>query len=378
MRVVILSSLICTVIGLAGCQTVSKDHRPTPLPDYQSKVRVDKDWQNDNGHGSSGYYLRLKPANGQHTVYTASFEGTVKAVNKSDGRTQWHKLLDDKLTSGIGLGHHYLYVASEEGKVYALKRSNGKVMWHRQLSNEILAAPHHAHNRLFVKTEDGKLYALNAATGKTIWTHQEDNPNLILRASSETQTSGNLVFAGFANGKIAAFAQANGHLLWQRNLGKDKGGSPIKQMTDIDAKPIVSGDTVFAVSNQGYLAAMDIQSGQVKWRRDIEAYNDMAIDGSRLYVTDDDGVVWAFNRSNGAQVWRMNRLQGRQLTGAAVMKDKLVVADRTGYLHWLNAHDGQLIGRYHVSGGFSVPPLTRGANLWAYNENGRLYQLRAY
>jgi outer membrane protein assembly factor BamB len=377
-RVLIFSTIICTVVALTGCQTVSKDHQPTPLPDYQAKIHVNEIWHNDNGHGSSGYYLRLKPAAGAHTVYTASFDGGVKAIDKADGQTLWHQQLDDRLTSGIGLGHHYLYVASEEGDIYALKRSGGQIMWHRQLSNEVLAAPHHAHNRLFVKTEDGQLYALNAATGHTIWTHQEDNPSLILRASSEAQTDSGLVFAGFANGKIIAFAQANGHVVWQRNLGKEVGDSPIKQMTDIDAKPIVNGNTVFAVSYQGYLAAIDIQSGKVKWRREIEAYNDMAIDSSRLYVTDDDGVIWAFNQTNGAKMWRMNKLQGRQLTGVAIVNDQLVVADRTGYLHWLYGHNGQLIGRYHVSGGFSVPPLARDANLWAYSENGRLYQLKAH
>ena len=93
-------------------------------------------------------------------------------------------------------------------------------------------------NRIVIDPEAGgllgNLFAVDAVTGQTRWVHRQ-------RAGMQSliTTGGGLVFAGDADGRFAAFDQADGAELWAINLGSSVTGYPAS----------------FAVDGQQYVAA---------------------------------------------------------------------------------------------------------------------------
>tara|TARA_A100001391_G_scaffold1033_5_gene1445 strand:+ start:1567 stop:3735 length:2169 start_codon:yes stop_codon:yes gene_type:complete len=86
-------------------------------------------------------------------------------------------------------------------------------------------------NRIVIDPETdgmlGVLYALDTVTGQTRWVHRQ-------RAGMQSviATGGGLVFAGDADGRLKAFDQATGQVLWQMNLGSSITGYPSTFMLD--------------------------------------------------------------------------------------------------------------------------------------------------
>ena len=86
-------------------------------------------------------------------------------------------------------------------------------------------------NRIVIDPEAegmlGVLYALDTVTGATRWVHRQ-------RAGMQSviTTGGGLVFAGDAGGRLKAFDQESGEILWQVNLGSSVTGYPTTFLLD--------------------------------------------------------------------------------------------------------------------------------------------------
>jgi outer membrane protein assembly factor BamB len=132
---------------------------------------------------------------------------------------------------------------------------------------------------------------------------------------------------------------------------------------DIDADPVVINDSVYVVTYQGQLAAVDINSGRVSWSRDMSSQIGLDADyANAVYVTDDQGYVWAVQDGSGDALWRQTRLLRRQVTAPAIAGNYIVVGDFEGYLHWIARDDGRFVSRQQLSDGpiYSKPLVING------------------
>ena len=50
------------------------------------------------------------------------------------------------------------------------------------------------------------------------------------------------------------------------------------------------------------LTTVDIKTGRIVWSRELSSYTGLAVDDVQIYVADDEGGVWAFDKNSGASV----------------------------------------------------------------------------
>jgi outer membrane protein assembly factor BamB len=149
---------------------------------------------------------------------------------------------------------------------------------------------------------------------------------------------------------MAALRVQDGQPLWETAVALPRGRNEIERLVDVDVSPLVFDDAIYAASFQGKLAALNPSNGNVLWSRDVSTHTGMASDGKTLYLTNDRGYVMAFDRRNGASLWRQEALRGRGLNAPIVHDDVVVVADYEGYVHWLAREDGRFVARYQAVG----------------------------
>jgi len=148
-------------------------------------------------------------------------------------------------------------------------------------------------------------------------------------------------------------------------------------MVDIDADPIVQGKAVYAVTYQGQVAALDLFSGEVIWRRDMSSHTGLGLGPENVYVTDESSHVWALNRSNSASMWRQAKLEARRVSPPAVFGQFVVVGDLDGYVHWLRRDDGQFAARVRIdSDGIVAAPVATAFAVYVYGSGGELAALQ--
>ena len=211
-----VASLLALV---AGCDKDKKGvEPPAELVDLKPTLDVNKLW--DTGVGGGGEKLRL--ALGLRldggTIFTASREGDVVAIDATTGRTRWTQDTKQELAAGPGVGGSVVAVGSSDGKVIALDAASGKQLWAVGVSSEVLAAPLVTGERVIVRTVDGRVHALDAQTGKSQWVGEEPVPKLSLRGTASPVLAKDNVVAGFDSGKVIAFTLGSGDVAWQAQV----------------------------------------------------------------------------------------------------------------------------------------------------------------
>lgn len=358
---------------LTACAQVDNTVQPVALKPIHSQVHLHKLWQQQVGAGSDGQYLRLTPAIAQQTIFAASYDGHIHAYGTKHGQLKWHHHISAHITSGVTVGNGAIYVGTEKGTLYALSQKNGHVLWQHNVANAVLATPAYSHHQVFAKSLDGTVAAFSAKSGHRQWRYQANVPVVRLYAAGQPRVQGKRVIVGLANGQLLAFNRHSGDVLWQQQIAYPQGSNPVQQMVDITVAPEISNQKVYTASYQGKAAAVDLHSGNPIWEHDISSYAGIVKGNDDLYVVDAKGHIESFASSDGMVNWQNKTLQGRRLSAPMLMKHHLLVGDLAGYLHVINADDGDEIGRIQAADdAIRARPLVKGKRVFVYSKTGQL------
>ncbi len=354
-------------------------HEPLPLDeDFEPSAEVLELWSTSVGALGGGQSLKLAPVAAHDKVFMADPDGEVRALGLADGEESWERDTEVSISAGPSLGEGLVLVGTPDGQVLALKQGDGRLAWKTSVSSEVLAPPRIADGVAVVRTVDGKLFGLDAGSGRRLWVFDRQVPVLTLRGTSAPVIADGRVVAGFDSGSLVALDLESGKPLWEARIAQPKGRSDLERMVDIDAEPVVAGDTVYVVTYQGRLAALSLETGQSQWDVEVSSYAGIGIDDEQLYLTDAVSQVWGLVRYSGDVAWEQEGLAYRSLTAPRSAGDYVVVGDLEGYVHWLTRKKGRLAARVEVgSGPITVAPLVVDDVVIAYSATGELAAYRA-
>jgi outer membrane protein assembly factor BamB len=373
------------VLGLGGCSTVKgwfdfnqedDPRKPAELVDFEETVKVRKLWSTGIGNGQGKGLYHLQPVLLGERIFAAAEDGEVRALDRNSGKTLWKTELETRLSGGVGLYEDALLVGSSDGSVIRLDAGTGEQQWSTRLSGEVLAPPQADGNRVVVQTYDGKLQGLDYASGDKIWTYDSNVPVLTIRGTSTPILSNGVVFAGFANGRVAAFNAESGDLLWEVRVAISQGRSEIERIVDIDGTMVLQGSELYVASYQGRIVAIDVSSGRKVWQRDVSSVSGVDQGFGNVYVADENGTVSAYLRNGQGLRWEQPALAYRELSRPTVVSSYVALADFDGYVHLLSQVDGTFAGRVRVdSDGARADMLSDGNILYVFGNSGKLVAL---
>lgn len=350
---------------------------PAELIEFTPEIEVEEVWSRSVGSGTSKIYLKLRPMIADGRVYAANRNGRVSAYDAETGDELWTSDTDVPISGGPGGGDGLVLVGSSDGDVVALAVETGEETWRVKVSSEVLAPPSAAEGIVVTRTVDGKLFGLNASDGVRVWVYDRTVPVLTLRGTSTPVLSSGAAVAGFDSGRMVAVSLKDGQTLWETRIAVPRGRSELERLVDIDADPVIEGSSVYVVTFQGRIAALDLFSGNVTWRRDMSSYAGLGVHEENIYVTDADSFVWALDRKNSASIWVQDKLKARGLTSPLGFQRYVVAGDFEGYVHWLSREDGHMLARHRVdSDGIIAPPVAYKNTVFIYGKGGTLSALR--
>lgn len=360
-----------------GCSGVPQNERPSPLPSYDRDVTAKASWSHNIGEWRDLPEGRVRPIDIDDALAVVDGLNWMRVYAARTGKLRWELRTGLAVTGGIAVADESLVVGTRRGQIIAYALKDGHIRWRTSLSSEVLAPPAVADGVIVVHTGDGRLFGLNAQDGKQLWMFERSVPTLSLHGTGSAVIKGDEVFAGLANGKLVALKLKDGSLLWETAVAIPQGHSELERMIDVDADPLVSGDTVYAVSYQGRVVALERSTGRELWARDMSSFHNMTADDRALYLSDGQGNVWALDRSGGTALWKQEKLRNRSTSAPVIFGNYVVVADFQGYLYWLAKDDGHLVGRYHVdAAGLIGAPYIAGKLLYVLGRDGAVVALR--
>ena len=348
-----------------------QSNKPGPLPALNASVTPRINWQQNVGKARPGIAPAVTPSG----LYAAAADGTLMRLDAATGRVVWRVSAGRALSAGPGAGESLVVVGTDKGDVLAFD-TDGKALWTAHVSSEVIAPPRVSDQVVIVFSGDGRIYGLGGADGKTVWVHQRTNPPLTVRNAAGGVVSRGGLLVGTAGGRLLAMDAQSGTIAWDGTVATPKGATELERIADVTSLPYVDDSAVCAAAYQGRVACFDILRGTLQWSRDVSSLAGVTADATRLYVVDDKGTVQAFDRSNGASVWKQDALAKRRIGGPQLIGDGIGVVDVEGYLHVLSRSDGSYVGRLATDGSLATTqPLALGGGIVWQSEKGTVYSV---
>ncbi len=378
MRLAQLGFLFFVSLSLLSCSSKENSEPPAELIAIENALRVGIDWKTNTGAGIETASYNMRPLLLQNQIFSVDTEGLVKSIDAKSGKVSWSVETQVAAITGLAGSSEVIVASSRDGDLNAfdLLDDNLKLRWSVRLKGEIRAQPQIDGQQLFVRTVDGKLSALSLIDGSIQWTVSRRVPALSLTGNSRPVVTGDLVIAGFDDGKISTFNRADGQTVWETIVSNPSGRTEIERLVDIDGQFILKDGIIYVSSYQGRLAAIQATDGNVLWSRKFSSYQSIVADDEALYLSGEKSHIWSIDRRTGSAFWKQEALHSRKITAPQLAGDKLVVADLEGYVHWLDKSDGALRGRVQPTDSRHIAqPLVWNERIMVIDSEGTLSSL---
>jgi outer membrane protein assembly factor BamB len=371
------AAVLALAVMAVGCSSnTKKELPPAELPKFEREVQLKKEWSRSIGKGQGDTFNMLTPAVEGERIFAADVRGLVLALDRLSGKVLWKNDLEAPVSGAVGAGYGLVLLGTLKGEVIALDSSSGEEKWRARVTSEVLAAPAVNGDVVLVQTQDDRLIAFDADTGSQRWIFENTPAVLTLRGTGSPVLTNRLAIAGLSTGKVIALDAQRGIPVWEQRVAIPQGRSELERVVDIDGGLLLSGGTLYAVSYQGRVAAMDLENGRILWQREASSSVGVAQGFGNVYVSQASGTVEGIDERSSSALWSNDALARRQLSAPEVFSSYVVFGDLEGYLHLISQVDGRFVGRERIdSSGLRARPLVVGDWLYAFGNGGNLVAL---
>ena len=301
----LLLILACIVLGQSS-SLIGRAHS-----DAQSEIALSQPlvvkWRYDSNQTSN-----LTPATDGGMIYVPLARGVLVSLAVNDGKLNWRAEAGGEFSAAPAVDDHSVFAATEytdeqghlHGTLRALSKLTGVTQWMRTLPTPLRGSIAANGRALFAADSEGRIYAFDKRTGLTIWVDQYAEG-----FSSHPTISGDHVFFGGDNGGLLILEQASGVLTWSyRASGAIHG--PIA----------VDDDAIYFGSNDGNVYALSQLRHKLLWRRRTgAAVQSVAVVDNGVLAASLDNFAYLLTRNKGSLIWRRllpGRLSSRPVTAA--------------------------------------------------------------
>ena len=345
-------------VMLTACSSVVEKVEPKMAP-IESELSLERLWQVKHERFRDMDSEGVQFAQTENLIYTVSSTGMISALKKSEtGRWTdqivWQAKLAENITAGATLSGTQLLVGTSKGRLKAFDAQTGTFLWSKQLSSEVSSLPVVVNGMVYVRTVDGNLFALNAVDQSIVWQSSQPMPKLSLRGSPAVLVEDGVVYVPWETGLVQALKADSGVLLWETRIAIPTGRTDLERMVDIQSSLQSANGYLYVAGFHGKFAALDKQTGNFIFVKELSSYRDFVVDGASVFFVDEEDILYGFDALSGSPLWKQTSMKGREVGDLTVNQKALLVTDAWGYVHWFNKVQGTEFARYKYSDGYGT------------------------
>ena len=350
-------------------------------------------WTADVGSGSSSSrILTTPPVVADGKVFAKDAESTVSAYSADTGQRIWSVTLKpekardtNEFGGGLAWFGGKLFVTTGFAEVFCLDASTGTEVWTSMVSAPIRGAPLVFGDRVFTISIDNKLHAMAAVDGSDLWNFSALQEVAGYIGGNSPAGSGDMIVAPFTSGELVGLRLDNGRPVWNESLvGPRREARAFGNLADIRGRPVIDRGTVLAMGTAGTLTAIDLRSGQRQWERNIGGNQTPWVAGRFVFVVTGSADVAALERDTGKVKWvtPLSQYQDESRRkpmiwgGPVLASDRLLVGGSTGEMLSLSPYTGEIIGKLDMRSPLRLAPVVANRMVFVLTDSGRLIALR--
>lgn len=289
------------------------------------------------------------------STYDNTSETTLSAANVASLREEWRLEVSGIVYGAPAVVDGNVY-AQATGAVYALNGRTGAALWVNTAVGGT-SAPTYSNGTLFVNDKHAVLHALDAATGNEKWRATIDTHPFAAGYSSPVVTGRFVIVGSSSNeeynvregatfrGSVVAFDRDTGQELWRYyTVDPPFNGATVWSTVSVDETAQLvfagTGNTYTgqqAAPNSDSILALDLNTGSVRWARQLSAGDVFTIPNPKSPDSDFGTNPILF-----------------EATIAGTRRRLLAAGQKSGVFHVLDRDNGTIVWQRQVSGGSAL------------------------
>jgi outer membrane protein assembly factor BamB len=317
---------VLALTGLVNAGCFATQVPPQPTPEQVDDLPFESVWEEKAGAGFSGAMVVT-----DSVIYAGSMNRKVYAIEKATGKELWNKRLAGAIVGGVGHSGDTLFIATDrpDGRIRAVQFADGKEVWEVRIprvSLPLLVID----NKVIVHASDGVLYAFRTSDGQYLWESivgtglagpqpgegstlvattldsmfrvSLDDGRVLQRRlapgtiTSEWIASGPYLIGGSSANKVVKLDGRDLSIVWEADTG-----------AEVLVSPLVSGDTVYAVTRAGNLYRIepgDTPTAELIAQLKLPVTAPVTRFQNWLMIGGADGILRAIE-ADGSEAWRL-------------------------------------------------------------------------
>ena len=328
------------------------------------------------------------PAVTADTVYIATGDRRVVALDAETGEERWQFATQGPISSSPAIAENVLYVGLRGGQLIALDAQTGQQLWTFDAGTPITAPPVVISGYVYVGDAQGVMRALDAKTGVILWRADVDGWVDRLPVFSDRY------LALPVGGDIHVFERSNGDRMGTLRVS---GGAS----TD----PIIIGNKLYVGSSRGMLVVQDLDWRPPFFYRNytikrlwatlwiwnmapappspvlaiknyrLGSLTEIALADDVLYISTASGAVLATDVETQEPIWTYSASSGIN-SSLIVAGDTLYIGSADGLFHAVDRETGTALWDYPAPVAIRTTPVVNADGIYVAGSDGRLYALR--
>lgn len=327
----------------------------------------------------SGLEMNSAPLVVDNMLFGQTNQGGVFAYDHETEEMVW--AYDDQITEeeyhvagGIAYSNGKILATFGTGDIIALDATDGKVLWQSKANAPIHGAPTIAKKTGYVQTKANTVLSFRMKDGKLLMSAQGIENTRPLMKGNSIAVDGRNVIGGLSTGELVSYTY-KGDRAWVQKVYAPSSKRTAGLLKDIVARPVIEGRTVFA-SGMNATGAYDVRKGKKKWEAPYGSAETPLVSPTTIFVLTDEGDLIALNKTSGALVWEKKlNTKDEEFRFPIFVNDKIAVFGTEETVLLIDPETGKVTGKEDFGFVANARPSVAQNHLFFISDKGGIFKV---
>ena len=305
------------------------------------------------------------------------YDNNQKVLWKKNHYSKLEKKLKPKLN--FALVDQNLLITDSISKYYSINVNSGELIWSKNNIYPFNSEIKRSKNKIFVVDYKNTLRCYNINDGSECWSLPTEDSFTISSSNFSLIIDGELIIFTNSIGDVTAVDIDSGLITWQLPT---QSSSIINETYNFKVSKLVSdNESIYFSNNKNEFYSIDVKTGTTNWINEINSNLTPIISGNLIFTVSNEGYLHVIEKNNGNIIrisdlyldYKIKKRKNVKPIGFAIGDKKLYLTNTDGKMIIVDLNLGKVIGVEKIAGNFTSRPFIFNQSLFVIR-NGSIIQ----
>jgi outer membrane protein assembly factor BamB len=305
------------------------------------------------------------------------YDNNQKVLWKKNHYSKLEKKLKPKLN--FVLVDQNLLITDSISKYYSINVNSGELIWSKNNIYPFNSEIKRSKNKIFVVDYKNTLRCYNINDGSECWSLPTEDSFTISSSNFSLIIDGELIIFTNSIGDVTAVDIDSGLITWQLPT---QSSSIINETYNFKVSKLVSdNESIYFSNNKNEFYSIDVKTGTTNWINEINSNLTPIISGNLIFTVSNEGYLHVIEKNNGNIIrisdlyldYKIKKRKNVKPIGFAIGDKKLYLTNTDGKMIIVDLNLGKVIGVEKIAGNFTSRPFIFNKSLFVIR-NGSIIQ----